>query len=277
MNQPTIIISRLDQPDCREDALIALCAATPGVSVLVMPHIYHLPEDSALWEKLATLRGAVVLVSPLHPRPAEWLLRRHAVDAEALHAFNLDSYADARECFSAIRSVLNLSDESDASDVSDMSDMSDNMSAPLTPRWYPIIDKSRCVECQHCLQFCLFGVYTLEDGAVVVRDPDRCKPGCPACSRICPHGAIIFPLYEKSEAIAGAPGLFMTPDLTARKMFYLRTKTPCPRCGLTENTTGAGPICEECGRAVPQTETGGVYEDIDALIDAVDQIAWKNR
>src|SRR5260370_29978985 len=33
---------------------------------------------------------------------------------------------------------------------------------------------------------------------------DNCKRGCPACSRVCPEHAIIFPDY-KTPAIAGAP------------------------------------------------------------------------
>ena len=68
-----------------------------------------------------------------------------------------------------------------------------------------MLDGSRCVNCQHCLQFCLFGVYTLDaQGNVAVSRPDQCKPGCPACSRVCPQGAIMFPLYERDAAIAGA-------------------------------------------------------------------------
>src|SRR4029077_7187755 len=33
---------------------------------------------------------------------------------------------------------------------------------------------------------------------------DQCKRGCPACSRVCPEHAIMFPDY-KTPAIAGAP------------------------------------------------------------------------
>ena len=38
---------------------------------------------------------------------------------------------------------------------------------------------------------------------ILVENQDQCKKGCPACSRVCPQQAIIFPEY-KSPAIAGA-------------------------------------------------------------------------
>ena len=65
--------------------------------------------------------------------------------------------------------------------------------------WFPVIDYERCVDCKQCLNFCLFGVYSLEDdGRVHVTNPANCKTRCPACARVCPHAAIIFPKYEKS-------------------------------------------------------------------------------
>lgn len=76
----------------------------------------------------------------------------------------------------------------------------------LQPRWYPVIDRSRCRNCQECLNFCLFGVYGLDgQGRVYVEMPDMCRPGCPACARVCPSGAIMFPHYS-DPAIAGGPG-----------------------------------------------------------------------
>lgn len=71
-------------------------------------------------------------------------------------------------------------------------------------RWYPVIDFSRCTNCMECIDFCLFGVYGV-DGAdtILVEQPDNCRKGCPACSRVCPHNAIIFPQH-KTPAIAGA-------------------------------------------------------------------------
>jgi NAD-dependent dihydropyrimidine dehydrogenase PreA subunit len=72
-------------------------------------------------------------------------------------------------------------------------------------RWYPVIDYSRCTNCMECLDFCLFGVYGVDSlERIYVDNQDSCKKGCPACSRVCPEQAIMFPDY-KSPAIAGAP------------------------------------------------------------------------
>ena len=55
-----------------------------------------------------------------------------------------------------------------------------------------------------CLDFCLFGVYGADSfDRILVESQDNCKKGCPACSRVCPEQAIMFPDY-KSPAIAGA-------------------------------------------------------------------------
>jgi NAD-dependent dihydropyrimidine dehydrogenase PreA subunit len=71
-------------------------------------------------------------------------------------------------------------------------------------RWYPVIDYSRCTNCMECIDFCLFGVYGVDKvDRILVENQDNCKRGCPACSRVCPEQAIMFPDY-KSAAIAGA-------------------------------------------------------------------------
>jgi len=74
----------------------------------------------------------------------------------------------------------------------------------LRRRWYPVIDYSRCTNCMECIDFCLFGVYGLDgDQRILVEQQDNCKKGCPACSRVCPENAIIFPEH-KTASIAGA-------------------------------------------------------------------------
>jgi NAD-dependent dihydropyrimidine dehydrogenase PreA subunit len=69
--------------------------------------------------------------------------------------------------------------------------------------WYPVLDKTRCNECGKCHDFCLFGVYSLQDGKVCVTQPHKCKNNCPACARMCPNKAIIFPKYGKSPINGG--------------------------------------------------------------------------
>jgi NAD-dependent dihydropyrimidine dehydrogenase PreA subunit len=71
-------------------------------------------------------------------------------------------------------------------------------------RWYPVIDYSRCTNCMECIDFCLFGVYGVDKvDTILVEQPDNCRKGCPACSRVCPENAIIFPQH-KTPAIAGS-------------------------------------------------------------------------
>ncbi len=75
------------------------------------------------------------------------------------------------------------------------------------PSWYPVIDYTRCTACGQCADFCLFGVYEKVDGAVKVVNPKGCKNNCPACARICPETAIIFPKYKQGRAISGTDSI----------------------------------------------------------------------
>jgi len=64
--------------------------------------------------------------------------------------------------------------------------------------WFPVIDYDRCTNCMQCLTFCLFGVYSVDqEQKITVQNHDNCKTDCPACSRVCPEVAILFPKYKK--------------------------------------------------------------------------------
>lgn len=70
--------------------------------------------------------------------------------------------------------------------------------------WYPVIDRSLCTGCGTCHDYCLFSVYTMTteesaSGRVRVTAPLNCKTGCPACARLCPEGALIFPFCSETE------------------------------------------------------------------------------
>lgn len=63
--------------------------------------------------------------------------------------------------------------------------------------WFPLIDYDRCTNCMQCMNFCLFGVYGLsQEKKLEVQKPHKCKTECPACSRVCPEAAIMFPKYK---------------------------------------------------------------------------------
>jgi Pyruvate/2-oxoacid:ferredoxin oxidoreductase delta subunit len=82
--------------------------------------------------------------------------------------------------------------------------------------WFPVIDYDRCTNCMQCLSFCLFGVYGVDEGKrIQVQTQDNCKTNCPACSRVCPEAAIMFPKY-KAGPING--DVVSDADLNREKM-----------------------------------------------------------
>ncbi|HEX3869914.1 MAG TPA: ferredoxin family protein [Pirellulales bacterium] len=75
---------------------------------------------------------------------------------------------------------------------------------PAWKPWFPVIDYDRCTNCMQCLSFCLFDVYGVSGEAKIqVQHQANCKTDCPACSRVCPEVAILFPKY-KAGPINGA-------------------------------------------------------------------------
>jgi NAD-dependent dihydropyrimidine dehydrogenase PreA subunit len=90
---------------------------------------------------------------------------------------------------------------------------------PAKRRWYPVIDYARCTNCMECIDFCLFGVYGVDQKErILVELQDNCKKGCPACSRVCPENAILFPGH-KTPAIAGANGEVAGLKIDLSKLF----------------------------------------------------------
>ena len=82
--------------------------------------------------------------------------------------------------------------------------------------WFPVIDYDRCTNCMQCLSFCLFGVYGVDSGQrIQVQNNEQCKTNCPACSRVCPEAAIMFPKY-KAGPING--DVVSDADLNREKM-----------------------------------------------------------
>lgn len=85
--------------------------------------------------------------------------------------------------------------------------------------WFPVIDYDRCTSCGLCANFCIFGVYKIGDNAtegfgretkngkvLLVENPTNCKTDCPACARVCPETAIMFPKHDSGPRVSAIAG-----------------------------------------------------------------------
>ena len=210
MTKPTVVLSYTAQTHLA-DALVAA-----GLAVLAVPDIYDSPAGHAALRAIDSVRGHVVLVSEYYPRAARWMLAAKGIHRAAHNATAgaeaATQYVDVYGCSSpaeAARRVLDAAgaggDGPPAASCLGGTGRLRDLRERLAPRWYPVIDYDRCANCLECAEFCLFGVYDVDAaGTAVVANADKCKPGCPACSRVCPAGAIIFPRYHGRGPIAGA-------------------------------------------------------------------------
>jgi NAD-dependent dihydropyrimidine dehydrogenase PreA subunit len=144
-------------------------------------------------------------------------------------------------------------------------------------RWYPVIDYSRCTNCMECIDFCLFGVYGVDKiETILVEQPDNCRKGCPACSRVCPENAIIFPQHKAPE-IAGSASLVASLKIDLSKLFG------APETGETAEQAAIRERDEQlllAGRAAVGASVGlpkrqgekqdAAKDELDSLLDALD-------
>lgn len=214
-------------------AVVAVLADAPGIAAVVVPHLYDLTPDGSAVERLRSIPGDLVVLSWIYPRAAFWVLDAHGVrghmgrsrlvpeeeteDAPRSRGrgevpdrtiWCLDLRAQP-EPDAYVEEIVRLAGIPLAAEVAGDKPQcgralaTEGADEPVTPRWYPVIDFSRCTNCLECLNFCLFGVFGLDESeAVVVEEPDACRHGCPACARICPSGAILFPQHD-DPSIAG--------------------------------------------------------------------------
>jgi NAD-dependent dihydropyrimidine dehydrogenase PreA subunit len=110
---------------------------------------------------------------------------------------------------------------------------------PVDRRWYPVIDYSRCTNCLECIDFCLFGVYGMDrQETILVEQPDNCRLGCPACSRVCPENAIIFPQH-KAPTIAGSPEIGGSMKIDLSQLFGAPSGSPVTSPETGSSGTGS--------------------------------------
>lgn len=182
----TIIFSQ-----CRSDEthLISrqesLLAELQG-GIIVIEHLYDLTNDSETIQHLRQTEGDWIVLARLYPRAIRCILDQwHLLEGRTVECF--DWRTELPETVTSQSGQPHLI----------------HLPEKVESRWYPVIDRERCTGCCECLNFCLFGVYSLEgDNEVTVDQPNMCRPGCPACARVCPSKAIIFPECDDTT-IAG--------------------------------------------------------------------------
>jgi NAD-dependent dihydropyrimidine dehydrogenase PreA subunit len=208
-----------------------------GVEVVTLPHLYDLAPDGPGMQHLRSVAGDMVVLSRLYPRAAFWVLDANGIrgrmgpvspaqeDPETvpedtpqpaaelpdrtIWCLDLREYDQLAPMLEEIERfavqatggpVVSLGGDRPAT-----GNGRTHLEEDTRYRWYPVIDYSRCRNCLECLNFCLFGVFGLDESQrLLVEQPDACRNGCPACSRVCPSHAIIFPQHN-SPAIAGDP------------------------------------------------------------------------
>ena len=188
-------------PDERKRLILASLEAS-GVYFSQVPDLCAAAaERDPLLRTLAAEPGGLVAVA-CYPRAVRWLLSWAGADVpeDRLRVLNMRE-ADTGEICRALTIP-----EADAE--------AGQGKAPDAPAggwtgWFPVVDGDRCRRCRQCLNFCPFGVYAADEArGVAVCHPRRCKDQCPACARICPEAAIVFPKH----AFAPINGASVRPE-----------------------------------------------------------------
>jgi Pyruvate/2-oxoacid:ferredoxin oxidoreductase delta subunit len=158
-----------------------------GIAVDFVPDLCGLAARRDPWLKRFQNKKSVKIIA-CYPRAVRWLFHRAGVElAEEATLFNMRE-EEAPEILATLLSQR----EGGPGFFKEKKD-DNNGWIP----WFPVIDYDRCTGCLQCKKFCLFSVFTeTEAGRPHVLNPKNCKTNCPACARICPEAAIIFPKHD---------------------------------------------------------------------------------
>ena len=185
----------------------------------------------------------------------------------------LERYLHPERMLAAGNGGITVGDEDDAPAAAHNGNgIAADLPEPTKRRWYPVIDYSRCTNCMECIDFCLFGVYGVDAlDRILVEQQDNCKKGCPACSRVCPENAIIFPGH-KTPAIAGADGEVAGFKIDLSKLFGAPSKSALELAVEERDIELVRDGRDAVGMAVgiPKRQTSKPARERDALDDLMD-------
>jgi ferredoxin len=110
---------------------------------------------------------------------------------------------------------------------------------------------------------------------ILVEQPDNCRKGCPACSRVCPANAIIFPQH-KTPAIAGsADGTAGGLKIDLSKLFGAPDALEVAVLERDVELVAVGRDAVGATVGMPKRQAGGQQgpkDDLDNLIDSLDEL-----
>jgi len=228
-------------------------------------------------ERLARLvASAPAAVVACYPRAVKWLFAAAGVplNGQGVQLLNM-RVQSPEEIIAALSADVPPADvHPSTADAPDTAPPAAPIPADWKP-WFPVLDYDRCIDCGQCMSFCLFGVYDLDaDGRVVVAQPANCKTNCPACARVCPQGAIMFPKHAQTpingaepSADDQAPAPVNVADALGSDVYAaLRNRGKTPRFAPKDARQQAeAERCRCAGLKKMQEELGVPQDVIDAL------------
>ncbi|MGB4726957.1 MAG: ferredoxin family protein [Thermogutta sp.] len=194
--------------------------AAGHLPAVIIPHFYDAMPGGPVFTDLRRLTTDIILLAPLYPRAAQLVLRANGLryrlarqtddvpqrqnqSDRRLWAFDYREYGSFEVLRNAVAALV-AEYLQGAGSLAGERPLVEEIEEATRSRWYPVIDDEACVNCFECLNFCLFGVFDVNtEGRVFTAQPDQCRPGCPACARVCPAGAIVFPLYPDPKIAGG--------------------------------------------------------------------------
>jgi len=276
--------------DALRKELATCLTPCPGVNLLMLPHLYDLAPDGPGIGALQSAAGDMIVLASLYPRAIQWILDAHQIRGRlgrssffnpeeldtataatgrnddgpqrTIWCIDLRPHDDPESLLQEIGRIVEASTGKALEPVERGGSSSEGAGVRVDEttqfRWYPLVDYDRCQNCLECLNFCLFGVFNVdESGQLFVEQPDACRDGCPACARVCSSQAIIFPHHD-SPAIAGdhkAPASTYNPGLVQ----------------LIGGLGGSSPqelAAAERDRALAEREK----DELDRLVDDLDEM-----
>ena len=270
-----------------EGQLASRLGRLADVEVFEIPHLYDLLPDGAAVELLRSIDGHILVAAWLYPRSSYWILRANEIEGRFLDGsdrpeedaspdaaadsptdepgrtiwcLDLRAHDEPEPFVEAIERIVALAGGD--SPARDSASQAQTVAETTKQRWYPIIDFDRCTHCLECLNFCLFGVFGVgRSNEIIIEEPDACRAGCPACSRICPQGAIMFPQHGDPAIAGDANASLESLKLDLSQLF----------AGINPAEMAAA----ERDRALAEQEgqeSPGSKDDLDELVDELDDM-----